>query len=313
MKEDDVITLIRDTFSSVSEDVKLSVGDDGSVVEVEEGMELVTVLDTIAVGTHYLPKTSSDSIGHKVIAVNLSDMAAMGAQPKWAHLSLSIPNPDKAWIDKFIEGAKALASKHGLLIIGGDTIKGPEMVSLSIQGLVNKGSFVTRKNANIGDLIYVTGYLGSASFGLHLLKSDLSEPEICIKDFNFPEPRVSEGLFLSDYASSMIDISDGFQTDLSKLAKASNVGFTVNIDQLPIRREILEIDSEDAISLALSGGDDYELCFTIPKEKRNEFEQKWHARFNTRLSHVGTVTTSLERYKYNGQDYMIEKRNFEHF
>ena len=110
MKEDDVITLIRDTFSSVSEDVKLSVGDDGSVVEVEEGMELVTVLDTITVGTHYLPETSSDSIGHKAIAVNLSDMAAMGAQPKWAHLSLSIPEAEKVWIEKFIEGAKALAS-----------------------------------------------------------------------------------------------------------------------------------------------------------------------------------------------------------
>lgn len=274
MKEDDVITLIRDTFSSVSEDVKLSVGDDGSVVEVEEGMELVTVLDTITVGTHYLPETSSDSIGHKAIAVNLSDMAAMGAQPKWAHLSLSIPEAEKVWIEKFIEGAKALASKHGLVIIGGDTIKGPEMVALSVQGLVRKDRYVTRKNANIGDLIYVTGYLGSAAFGLHLLKSGLNEPKQCIKDFNFPVPRVSEGLFLSDYASSMIDISDGLQTDLSKLAKASNVGFSLNIDQLPIRREMLEIDSEDAISMALFGGDDYELCFTIPKEKRDEFEQK---------------------------------------
>ena len=313
MKEDDVITLIRDTFSSVSEDVKLSVGDDGSVVEVEEGMELVTVLDTITVGTHYLPETSSDSIGHKAIAVNLSDMAAMGAQPKWAHLSLSIPEAEKVWIEKFIEGAKALASKHGLVIIGGDTIKGPEIVALSVQGLVRKDRYVTRKNANIGDLIYVTGYLGGAAFGLHLLKSGLNEPKQCIKDFNFPEPRVSEGLFLSDYASSMIDISDGLQTDLSKLAKASNVGFSLNIDQLPIRREMLEIDSEDAISMALFGGDDYELCFTIPKEKRDEFEQKWHVRFNTKLSHVGMVTKSLEQYKYNGQDYMIENRNFEHF
>ena len=313
MKEDDVITLIRDTFSSVSEDVKLSVGDDGSVVEVEEGMELVTVLDTITVGTHYLPETSSDSIGHKAIAVNLSDMAAMGAKPKWAHLSLSIPEAEKVWIEKFIEGAKALASKHGLVIIGGDTIKGPEMVALSVQGLVRKDRYVTRKNANIGDLIYVTGYLGSAAFGLHLLKSGLNEPKQCIKDFNLPVPRVSEGFFLSDYASSMIDISDGLQTDLSKLAKASNVGFSLNIDQLPIRREMLEIDSEDAISMALFGGDDYELCFTIPKEKRDEFEQKWHVRFNTKLSHVGMVTKSLEQYKYNGQDYMIENRNFEHF
>ena len=312
MKEDDVITLIRDTFSSVSEDVKLSVGDDGSVVEVEEGMELVTVLDTITVGTHYLPETSSDSIGHKAIAVNLSDMAAMGAQPKWAHLSLSIPEAEKVWIEKFIEGAKALASKHGLVIIGGDTINGLRWLHYLFRVWSEKTD-TSRKNANIGDLIYVTGYLGSAAFGLHLLKSGLNEPKQCIKDFNFPVPRVSEGLFLSDYASSMIDISDGLQTDLSKLAKASNVGFSLNIDQLPIRREMLEIDSEDAISMALFGGDDYELCFTIPKEKRDEFEQKWHVRFNTKLSHVGMVTKSLEHYKYNGQDYMIENRNFEHF
>ena len=314
MKEDDVITLIRDMFSSVSNEVKLSIGDDGSVVEVPKGMELVTVLDTISVGTHYLPETTSDSIGHKIIAVNLSDIAAMGAQPKWAHLSLSIPEAEKGWIEKFVYGFSALASKHGLTIIGGDTIKGPEMITLSIQGIVDKNRYVTRKNANIGDLIYVTGYLGSASFGLQILKSGRDEPSSCIKDFDFPEPRVNEGIFLAEYASSMIDISDGFQTDLSKLTKASKLGFSVNIDQLPIRREMLEhIDFHDAISMALFGGDDYELCFTIPNLMKDEFEQKWHANFKTELSHVGMIIKSSDRYKYNGQDYVVENKNFEHF
>jgi len=314
MKEDDVITLIRDMFSSVSGDVKLSIGDDGSVVEVPKGMELVTVLDTISLGTHYLHETTSDSIGHKIVAVNLSDIAAMGAQPKWAHLSLSIPEAEKGWIEKFVHGFSALASKHGLIIIGGDTIKGPEMVTLSIQGIVNKSKYITRKNANIGDLIYVTGYLGSASYGLQMLKSRRNEPKSCIKDFDFPEPRVDEGIFLSDYASAMIDISDGFQTDLSKLTKASNLGFNVNIDQLPIRMEMLEqIDFDDVISMALFGGDDYELCFTIPEVMKDEFEQKWHKNFKTKLSHVGMIVKSFGRYKYNGKEYVVENKNFEHF
>ena len=144
MKEDDVITMIRDMAPSFSKGVKLSIGDDGSVVEIETGMELVTVLDSMTLGTHYLPQTTPDSIGHKIFAVNLSDMAAMGAKPKWAHLSLSLPQADKSWIEKFIKGASVLAAKHDLAIIGGDTIQGPEMISLSIQGLVKKSKYITR-------------------------------------------------------------------------------------------------------------------------------------------------------------------------
>ncbi len=314
MKEDDVITLIRDMAPTVSNDVKLSIGDDGSVVEVDQKMEPVTVLDAITVGTHYPPGTASDSIGHKIFAVNLSDMAAMGAQPKWAHLSLSLPKAEKSWLEGFVSGASALASKHGLTIIGGDTIKGPEMISLSIQGLVKKDRYVTRANANDGDFIYVTGHLGSAAFGLHLLKSGKNKPEQFIQDFNFPKPRVNEGIFLSDFASSMIDVSDGFKSDLLKMTKASNLGFRVNIDELPIRREMIDcIGLDESISMALSGGDDYELCFTISERTMDKFEKEWQERFETKLSKVGRIIKSSNEYKYNDQDYMVKTNNFEHF
>jgi thiamine-monophosphate kinase len=314
MKEDDVINLIRDLIPSNEEDVKLSIGDDGSVVEIDHEMELVTVLDSITVGTHYLPGTSSTSIGHKIFAVNLSDIAAMGAEPKWAHLSLSLPIAEKSWLEGFIRGFIPLLSEYGLKIIGGDTIRGPEMISLSIQGLVKKDKYVTRTNAKDGDLIYVTGHLGSAAFGLHLLRSDKDEPEQFIHHFNFPTPRVSEGIFLSDFASSMIDVSDGFEADLLKLTKASSMGFRVNIDQLPIRKEMIDlIGFDESVSMALSGGDDYELCFTIPVTKRGEFEQKWRERFETKISMIGSVIESSNEYKYNDQDYMVDHKNFEHF
>lgn len=314
MKEDDVINLIRDLIPSNEEDVKLSIGDDGSVVEIDHEMELVTVLDSITVGTHYLPGTSSTSIGHKIFAVNLSDIAAMGAEPKWAHLSLSLPIAEKSWLEGFIRGFIPLLSEYGLKIIGGDTIRGPEMISLSIQGLVKKDKYVTRTNAKDGDLIYVTGHLGSAAFGLHLLRSDKDEPEQFIHHFNFPTPRVSEGIFLSDFASSMIDVSDGFEADLLKLTTASSMGSRVNIDQLPIRKEMIDlIGFDESVSMALSGGDDYELCFTIPVMKRGEFEQKWRERFETKISMIGSVIESSNEYKYNDQDYMVDHKNFEHF
>ena len=314
MKEDDVINLIRDLIPSSEEDVKLSIGDDGSVVEIDQEMELVTGLDSITVGTHYLPGTSSASIGHKIFAVNLSDIAAMGAKPKWAHLSLSLPVVEKLWLEGFVEGFIPLLSQYDLKIIGGDTIRGPEMFSLSIQGLVKKDRYVTRTNANDGDLIYVTGHLGSAAFGLHLLRSDKNEPEQFIHDFNFPTPRVNEGIFLSDFASSMIDVSDGFGADLLKLITASSMGFRVNIDQLPIRKEMIEaIGFDESISMALSGGDDYELCFTVPAKTKDEFEKEWHQRFQTKISMVGVVIESSNQYKYNNQDYTVDHKNFEHF
>ncbi|NCG26912.1 MAG: thiamine-phosphate kinase, partial [Verrucomicrobiales bacterium] len=234
--------------------------------------------------------------------------------PKWAHLSLSLPIAEKSWLEGFIRGFIPLLSEYGLKIIGGDTIRGPEMISLSIQGLVKKDKYVTRTNANDGDLIYVTGHLGSAAFGLHLLRSDKDEPEQFIHHFNFPTPRVSEGIFLSDFASSMIDVSDGFEADLLKLTTASSMGSRVNIDQLPIRKEMIDlIGFDESVSMALSGGDDYELCFTIPVMKRGEFEQKWRERFETKISMIGSVIESSNEYKYNDQDYMVDHKNFEHF
>ena len=314
MKEEEIISLIKDAIPQASKEVQLSIGDDGSVVEIDKNMQLVTVMDTIAVDTHYPRNTDSKSIGHKVFAVNLSDIAAMGASPKWAHLSLSMPKSNQSWLKGFIKGASSIASQYNISIIGGDTIKGPEMFTVTLQGLVEKNRFIGRSSANTGDLIYVTGYLGSAAFGLKALRSDDKSPINCIKDFSYPEPRVNEGVFLSEYASSMIDLSDGLYSDLEKLTSASKVGCSLDIDHLPIRKEMSDLISfDEAISYALYGGDDYELCFTIPIQIKDKFEKRWQQKFDIKLTKIGVMNRSRNIDLKNYHNHNFLNNSFQHF
>lgn len=245
----------------------LGIGDDAAVISIEEGEELVVSMDTLVEGVHFLRDTSPRDIASKSVLVNLSDMAAMGAAPRWITLSLTLPENNIDWIKKFSSQFNNLAAKYSLLLIGGDLTKGPLSITIQMHGTVPKGRFLCRSGAKPGDLIYVTGELGAAAYTLRYFLNPDENLRPTDKEFqrlNQPEPRIKTGLEIRDIATSCIDISDGLFADLNHILRASNVGAEIKLSDIPYSKTLKKIDKGLAIDLALTGGDDYELCFTVP-------------------------------------------------
>jgi thiamine-monophosphate kinase len=249
-------------------DVLLGVGDDAALLAPPSGQALVAATDTLVEGRHFLPGTPADSVGHQALAVNLSDLAAMGAEPAWALLSLSLPEADPAWLDGFARGLHALALRHGVDLVGGDTVRGPRVITITVLGFVPPALALRRAGARAGDLLYVSGTPGVAAAGLERLQSgaagfDSDDP--CVRRFLYAEPRVALGRALRGVATSAMDVSDGLLGDLVKLATASSVGVRLDLDRLP-EPEMLRAgrDHTQVERLVLGGGDDYELLFTLP-------------------------------------------------
>ncbi len=259
------------------DDVRLSVGDDAAVVTPRAGAELVLALDTIVAGVHFPPDTSGRFVGHRALAVNLSDLAAMGAEPAWALLGLTLPAADEAWIAEFAAGFEMLARRFGVALIGGDTTRGPLTVTATVGGWVGPGAALARSGARPGDDLWVSGTPGDAGAGLAILQSGLAAGgatrEELLRRFLLPEPRVGLGRALCGVASACIDISDGLAGDLEKLCSASGVGARLDCLRLPRSAQLLEAAGESAsMRYALAGGDDYELLFTAPAAARNRIE-----------------------------------------
>lgn len=247
-------------------DVKLGVGDDGAVLAPPAGRHLVSVLDTINEQVHFPQGIPASAVAHRALAVNLSDLAAMGAEPAWASLSLSLPSPDPAWLADFAAGFRDLALTNGVALIGGDTVRGPLSVSVHLTGLVDPDEFLSRSGARPGDLVVVSGTPGAAAAGLGLI-DDIRPLSLPLRQaFLWPAPRVALGRALNGFATAAIDISDGLVIDLERLVESSGVGAVINVEQLPLAPAAVEIEgAEAAVALALGGGDDYELCFTVPE------------------------------------------------
>lgn len=248
-------------------DLTLGIGDDAAIISVAEDTELVLSMDTLVAGVHFFENTSAEDIAFKSLAVNLSDIAAMGASPRWLSLSLTLPVKDIDWIKKFSSGFNQLATEHGLVLIGGDLTKGPLSITIQIQGVSPKGKSLRRSGANVGDLIYVTGELGAAAYALRHIEDSHVFPSPTEKEMqrlNRPEARIKTGIALRDVATSCIDISDGLVADLGHILKASHVGAEIKLSEIPYSSSLQKLDKELAIELALTGGDDYELCFTLP-------------------------------------------------
>jgi thiamine-monophosphate kinase len=246
----------------------LGIGDDAAIINVSEDSELVISTDTLVSGVHFFEDAHPEDIAYKALSVNLSDMAAMGALPRWLSLSLTLPENNIEWLEKFSSSFNQLAHDHSLVLIGGDLTKGPLSISVQIHGVAPKGKSLRRSGANSGDLIYVTGQLGAAAYALKHINQPESFPSATEKELqrlNRPEARVKTGLELRDNATSCIDISDGLLADLGHILKASKVGAEIKISQLPLSESLEKMDEKEAIELALTGGDDYELCFTLPK------------------------------------------------
>ncbi|MGE0582106.1 MAG: thiamine-phosphate kinase [Steroidobacteraceae bacterium] len=268
-------TLIERFFRDLGarRDTRVGVGDDGAVLAPPAGHELVAVVDTLVEGVHFPAGSPARSIGHRALAVNLSDVAAMGATPAWALLALTLPRADEGWLAEFAAGFGALATTHDVQLVGGDTTAGPLTISVQALGILPRGEALLRAGGHVGDVVFVTGTPGDAACGLAVLQGRLRTPgsasaaalDALRQRFHFPTPRCAAGAQLRGVASACIDISDGLAGDLAKLAIASGCGARVDVTQLPLSAPLLEVAGRTAAEhFALTGGDDYELCFTVP-------------------------------------------------
>lgn len=262
----DEFELIRRYFQrqAKSPDVITGIGDDGAVLRPPPGKELVTVIDTLVAGTHFPVTMDAADVGYRVVAVNLSDIAAMGARPRWMTLALTLVEADPSWLEGFANGLHQAASEWNVQLVGGDTTRGDTtVVSVQMTGDVDPGNAIHRSGAKAGDTIYVTGTLGDAAAGLER-SSTTSSDDYLVARFARPSARVATGLALAGIAHAAIDLSDGLVADLSKILEASNVGAELDIDHLPLSEALLAAAGpEQASQFALGGGDDYELCFTM--------------------------------------------------
>ncbi|MBX3703436.1 MAG: thiamine-phosphate kinase [Steroidobacteraceae bacterium] len=254
-------------------DVRLGVGDDAAIVAPPAGSELVLALDTIVSGTHFPAETAPRFVGHRALAVNLSDLAAMGAEPAWALLGVTLPSGDEAWAAEFARGLDELARRHAVALVGGDTTRGPLAASVMLAGTVPTGGALLRSGARAGEDVWISGTPGDAAAGLAILQGRLAAGgaarDDLLRRFLLPEPRVALGIALRGLATACIDVSDGLAGDLEKLCAASGTGAECDAALLPLSPALLDTaGTELATRLALTGGDDYELLFTAPPAAR---------------------------------------------
>ncbi len=253
-------------------DVVLGVGDDAALLSMPPDSMLVAATDTLVAGVHFPPGSPPASIGHRALAVNLSDLAAMGARPAWALLALTLPDAGEAWLAEFAAGFAALARAHQVALGGGDTTRGPLCITVQLLGHVPRGSALTRGGGAAADVLFVSGTPGDAAAGLALEQGRLAAPPearaYLRERFLFPTPRLALGERLRAYASACIDVSDGLLGDAGKLASASGVGAELVFEDLPLSPALsVALGDAPARELALRGGDDYELCFAVPPQQ----------------------------------------------
>lgn len=259
--------LIRNYFTRPTRHTLLGAGDDAALLAVSAGHELAVSTDMLIAGTHFFADVDPYQLGWKSLAVNLSDMAAMGALPKWATLAIALPEVDENWLDKFSQGFFACASRYQIDLIGGDTTRGPLAISVQIMGETAGGKAVLRSGAKAGDEIWVSGTLGSPALALAVLQGRYALPddelEACLPFLHMPQPRVELGLLLHLYANSAIDISDGLLADLGHILQRSRLGAEIHLRDIPCSSSVSQRLTDTAVQhMVLAGGDDYEICFT---------------------------------------------------
>jgi len=265
----DEFEIIRRLFTpdKTSDSVIVGVGDDGAILRPDVGRDLVAVVDTMVSGVHFPGDLNPADIGFRAVAVNVSDIAAMGGRPRWMTLALTLDNADQDWLQELSSGIASAASAFGVELVGGDITRGSEFViSVQITGDVEPGLVMTRRGASPGDNIYVSGSPGDAALGLSLIQSgdtQLAGSEYLIGRFKRPDARLQLGQAIAPVASAAIDLSDGLYADLGKLLAASGVAGVIELNDIPLSDALLRaVDRTGALRYALGGGDDYELCIT---------------------------------------------------
>ena len=318
MKEFELIKKYFTEQAVNRKDVSIGIGDDCAIVTPSERQNIAVTTDTLVAGVHFPHSTSAKAIGHKAIAVNLSDLAAMGAEPSWISLAITLPKIDETWVGEFCAGVFELCEFYNVQLIGGDTTQGPLSITVTAQGLIPFDKQITRNGAKAGDWLYVTGEIGDAALALkHVLGEFTVETQHLEKlqtKLDFPKPRILAGQALREYASAAIDLSDGLISDLGHICTGSNVGANLVLEDLPLSFELIDsLGVEQAIELALTGGDDYELLFTVSEDNKVGME--------TALSNCGVSVTCIGQLNgndkitttLNSKPSVINAQGFEHF
>jgi len=314
--------LIKTFFATQTEhraDVIHGIGDDAAVLRLPKDQELVVTTDTLVAGVHFSEQTSPYDLGYKALAVNLSDLAAMGATPAWVTLAITLPKANEKWLQGFCDGFFTLANRYQVQLIGGDVTHGPLAMTVTALGLLPPQTALLRSQAKSDDLLYVSGTLGDAGLGLAYLKDQLTLPieaqRFVLERLHRPEPRIELGLALRHHAHAAIDISDGLAADLGHILEESKVGALVYVDQLPLSFALQDnLSPEQAISLALTAGDDYELCFTVAPNQRAALEKTLSSlacRY-TCIGHIKKCVGLTLQYQ-NGNLYHGPVQGYQHF
>ncbi|HEU0276908.1 MAG TPA: thiamine-phosphate kinase [Rhodanobacteraceae bacterium] len=316
MNEFELIDLVDAQVGGARRDVVLGIGDDGAVLEVPEGQRLVACVDTMVAGVHFLPDTAPADLGWKVLAVNLSDLAAMGAMPAWALLALTLPRGDEAFVRGLAQGFGELARQHAVALVGGDTTQGPLTLTVTALGWVARGTAISRAGAQVGDRVFVTGTLGDAAGALTLLRQSGAAPSAALlARLQRPQPRIAAGLALRHLAGACIDVSDGLAADLGHICEASHVGAVLDADALPVSPALAAaFDAASCRRLALTGGDDYELCFTVAAARAGDMARAL-ADAGCTVTPIGRIVagSGVRAVDASGHDVPIEHPGWQHF
>lgn len=298
--------LIRRHFTRPARHTELAVGDDATLFTPRPGMQLAASTDMLVAGTHFFADADPEALGWKALAVNLSDLAAMGAEPRWALLALALPTADETWIEAFARGLFACAEQFDVDLAGGDTTRGPLNVCVTIIGEVPTGTAITRAGARPGDDIWITGEPGRGALGLAFLRGettlDTDAAAPCLDALHRPQPRVAAGLALRGVAGAMLDVSDGLVGDLAHILEASGTGAVLDLAALPLGPLLAAgADLAFAQRCVLGGGDDYELLFTAAAVHREHLDALAQ-RLDLPFTRIGTITDRPGRLLLRGAD-----------
>ncbi|HZX80278.1 MAG TPA: thiamine-phosphate kinase [Lysobacter sp.] len=306
-------------------DVVLGIGDDAAVLALPPGRQLVVAMDTLNAGVHFPIGTPAADIGWKALAVNLSDLAAMGATPAWCTLSLSMPAADAAWLDDFLDGFSMLAAQHDVALVGGDTTRGPLSVCVTVHGFVEPGGALRRDGARIGDDVWVSGTPGDAAAGLVLagiamagvarIDAAHEDRDALAARLARPQPRVALGGALVGLANACLDISDGLLADAAHVARASDVALRIDIDALPASAALARcVDTDTRRVLQATGGDDYELLFTAPASARDAIDaMSCHGGIPATRIGRAVAGEGVQAVDADGRDWRPAHAGYQHF
>lgn len=269
-------SLIEKYFKALTipaKDVLLGIGDDAACIHIEKGKNLLISTDTSVAGTHFLSTWDPYDIAYKALMVNISDIAAMGGIPWWITLALTLPDAEPSWLERFSSGLKQGLEQFNIALVGGDTTRGPLNITITIFGLVEEGKEIRRSGAKVGDKIYLSGSIGAAALAVSFLdhKIDANDQKILMDKLQKPTPRTDLQPLLNKFATSAVDISDGLSADLNHICVESKVGAIIDFKNLPIHPLVKKYQGEKAIEFAITGGDDYELCFTVSEKDEQAF------------------------------------------